>query len=172
MAEVPTPAFAEACARRSASSGKGKADEAMGNASVDHVALVVTDLARSVEFYESIGFAFERHIEFVGPGAEQVTGVGGARLEMAFLGLGAFRLELIEYDPPGAGRPGAANDIGCAHICLRVDDIERAHRELEGRGVRFVSRPHHHPSGVSMVYFADPDGNLLELLEVRADDAG
>jgi catechol 2,3-dioxygenase-like lactoylglutathione lyase family enzyme len=90
---------------------------------------------------------------------------------MAFLTLGGFTLELIEYAPVGKKRIGAINDIGSTHICFRVNDIDRIHAELTVRQLSFIAPPYHHPSGVSMAYFSDPDGNRLELLEVRESDA-
>ena len=101
-----------------------------------------------------------------GPAAALVTGISGARLEMAFLMLGGFRLELIEYTPRGSDDPRAGNDLGSSHICLQVDRIEDVYLRLAARGVSFISTPHHDPSGVSMTYFSDPDGNRLELLEI------
>ena len=137
----------------------------------DHVALTVADLEASAVFYEGLGFAPERRVSFDGPGAERVTGVPGASLRMAFLVLGEFRLELIQFAPPGEQKISALNDLGSAHICLRVNDIERVYSELSARGSQFNSPPYHHPSGVSMTYFGDPDGNILELLEVNGSDA-
>jgi catechol 2,3-dioxygenase-like lactoylglutathione lyase family enzyme len=135
--------------------------------SVHHVALTVSDLESSERFYEALGFSPERRIRFDSPAAARVTGVPGARLHMAFLALGGFRLELIQYSPPGIQEVPAINDLGSAHICFQVDQIDRVYSRLTARGLRFTSSPHHDPSGVSMTYFSDPDGNRLELLEIK-----
>jgi lactoylglutathione lyase len=137
---------------------------------VDHVALTVSDLVISTRFYESLGFSVERHVQFEEPAAEGVTGVADARLRMAFLVFDGLRLELIQFSPKGKRLPPAANDIGSAHICLRVARIADVYADLAARGCEFVSPPYHHPSGVSMTYFADPDGNRLELLEIADGD--
>lgn len=139
---------------------------------VHHVALTVSDLESSERFYEALGFSPERRIRFDSPAAARVTGVSGARLEMAFLTLGGFRLELIEYTPRGRQDVRAANDLGSSHICLQVDGIEGVYSRLTDHGVPFISLPHHDPSGVSMTYFSDPDGNRLELLEIEDGHAG
>jgi predicted enzyme related to lactoylglutathione lyase len=80
-------------------------------------------------------------------------------------------LELIQFSPPGKQETRAGHDLGSAHICLRVQDIEDVYSRLKERGASFTSPPYHHPSGVSMTYFVDPEGNRLELLEVRTPDA-
>ncbi len=139
---------------------------------VDHVAVNVADLEKCTEFYESLGFSVERRLDFDGEGAEQVTGLRGAALSLVFLFLDGFRLELIRYAPGRKRRQQAINDLGRAHICLRVRDIDGVYSRLTERGAVFVAPPYHHPSGVSMTYFADPEGNQLELLEIRGTDGG
>jgi catechol 2,3-dioxygenase-like lactoylglutathione lyase family enzyme len=142
-----------------------------GLVGVNHVALTVAELGSSARFYEELGFELERRLTFDGPGAERVTGVPGARLEMEFLVLGAFRLELIQYSPPGKHAVGDVNDVGSVHICLEVDRIADVYSRLAARGLEFTSPPHRDPSGVWMTYFADPDGNRVELLEIEGADA-
>jgi catechol 2,3-dioxygenase-like lactoylglutathione lyase family enzyme len=139
---------------------------------VHHFALTVSDIESSEQFYEALGFSPERRIKFDSPAAARVTGVSGACLEMAFLTLGDFRLELIEYTPRGRRDARSANDLGSSHICLQVDRIEDVYSRLMAQGVPFVSTPHHDPSGISMTYFSDPDGNRLELIEIMDSHEG
>ena len=134
---------------------------------VDHVALTVADLDVCTRFYQDLGFSLERRLTFEGEGAEHVTGVPHASLRMAFLELAGLRLELVQFTPPGKRESRAGNDLGSAHICLQVHDIESVYSELMERGATFTSPPYHHASGVSMTYFSDPEDNRLELLEVR-----
>ena len=137
---------------------------------VHHIALTVRDLDVSASFYESLGFTLERRLGFDDPGAERVTGVAGANLQMAFLTLDGTRLELIQFEPAGEQQVAEINDLGSAHICLEVSQIGHVYSELAARGTRFISPPYHHPSGVSMAYFGDPDGNRLELLEIEGSN--
>jgi catechol 2,3-dioxygenase-like lactoylglutathione lyase family enzyme len=134
---------------------------------VDHVALTVSDLDVCSRFYEELGFSAERHLDFAGEGAEWLTGVPDAALRMVFLVLDGFRLELIQFTPTGSRPTQAINDPGSGHICIRVRDIDRVYSRLTERGAVFVAPPYHDPSGVSMAYFSDPEGNQLELLEIR-----
>lgn len=58
-------------------------------------------------------------------------------------------------------------------LYFAVDDIERAHADISGRGVAFVQQPelvHRHDSGVEewMAFLDDPDGNTLALMASRS----
>jgi predicted enzyme related to lactoylglutathione lyase len=44
----------------------------------------------------------------------------------------------------------------------KADDVKATHRELAGRGVRFVQEPTEADWGTSAI-FADPDGNQFAL---------
>jgi catechol 2,3-dioxygenase-like lactoylglutathione lyase family enzyme len=80
---------------------------------------------------------------------------------------------LIRYIRP-AGRPARARsgDPGSCHIALRVDDLDAAVECLQGSQARQISR---HPvvlhdpggpwDGVACCYIADPDGNIVELVQ-------
>jgi catechol 2,3-dioxygenase-like lactoylglutathione lyase family enzyme len=56
------------------------------------------------------------------------------------------------------------------HVAFLVDDIEAKKAELESRGVEFYSDVNVVDDGVlagwRWVYFSDPDGNALELVEI------
>ena len=54
-------------------------------------------------------------------------------------------------------------------ICLLVDDVDDAYRNLEERGVKFVTEPKDQPWGVRDATFVDPDGNkfVIESLECK-----
>jgi lactoylglutathione lyase len=60
----------------------------------------------------------------------------------------------------GRGGRGADDML----IVLEVDDVDAKVRELEARGVRFVSQPTDQPTWrLRVAHFRDPDGNLAEI---------
>ena len=75
--------------------------------------------------------------------------------------LGTQRLTVAVHD----GVVGEARDPLRIMVNLSVDDIERAHRQLVGRGVRFVRAPEVEKWGGRVATFADPDGNVVQLMQ-------
>jgi catechol 2,3-dioxygenase-like lactoylglutathione lyase family enzyme len=135
---------------------------------IHHTGMTVSDLERSIEFYELFGYEVKARIEEEGDEVDRGTGVDGAHLDVAILERGPARLELIQYVSPEDGpSPHATNNaVGAAHICLQVDDIDAAVEELSGKGIEFQSEPIYHESGIRWVYCSDPDGITAELLQV------
>jgi glyoxylase I family protein len=70
-------------------------------------------------------------------------------------------IEIIEAG--SAGEASKMNDPGIRHMALTVTDFPAACRKLQEKGVEFLSGPVT-KDGNSVVFFRDPDGNLLHLL--------
>ena len=60
---------------------------------------------------------------------------------------------------------------GWRHLALRVDSLTAAKAELEGRGVTFTEEVKPAGGGGSVLFFQDPEGNLLHLVERTAASA-
>ena len=143
---------------------------------VHHVGLVVTDLDRSIYFSHDVlrlPFANEPTPWFDGSELEKGVGVPGARLRQVSLWVGEHStMELIEYGnrPESSTAPVPNNFLGAAHVCFRVEDVRATKAELESKGVEFYTDVNVVDSGPlagwRWVYFSDPDGLALELVEV------
>jgi len=142
---------------------------------IDHVGLTVADLDRALEFWcGRLGFRLLNRVTETGPDIASLIGESSVELEIADLDSGDGRIiELIRYTSP-EGRPVQArsSDPGSAHIALRVDDIDGALERIHGSQGRQISRRPvvlHDPGGawdgVTCCYIADPDGNILELIQ-------
>ena len=59
---------------------------------------------------------------------------------------------------------------GWRHLALRVDSLAAAKAELEQRGLKFTEEIKPAGGGGSVLFFQDPEGNLLHLVE-RAPDS-
>jgi catechol 2,3-dioxygenase-like lactoylglutathione lyase family enzyme len=140
--------------------------------SANHVGLTVTDLGRSVDFYRDLlGFevAYERG-EVTAEYMPRLVGIPGARLKIVGLDGPGLHVDLVEYiEPKGGASAGSTSDVGNLHIGFTVDDLWAAYRHLSAAGVRFKSEPVSPTTGPNKggwaVYFVDPDGVTLEMIQ-------
>ena len=75
---------------------------------------------------------------------------------------GEMRLNLGLHDAV----QGPANDPYRIMINLGVEDIHAEHRRLASKGVEFLRPPEQESWGGWVATFKDPDGNLLQLLQI------
>lgn len=139
-----------------------------------HVGITVKDLDASIRFYHDVlglEFSNEPSPWFDGEELGRGVGVPGAALRQVSLILGDSTLELLEYSAPPSRttKPLESNSIGASHIAFLVDDIRAKRAELESKGIAFYSDVNVVDEGVlagwRWVYFEDPDGYPLELVE-------
>lgn len=138
---------------------------------IQHPGLVVSDLDASLAFYREM---FGVEPDFVerseGPGVDGATGLQGAVVRWAFVSLGSSKFELLEYETPrGSDNVIRSCDVGCAHVCLEVEDIHKAYEELTAKGVEFRTEPTRLDDplpGYWMCHFVDPDGIPMELFQL------
>ena len=140
-----------------------------------HVGITVKDLDASIRFYHDVlglEFSNEPSPWFEGDELEKGVGVPGAALRQVSLLLGDTTLELLEYKSPPSetSAPLKSQSDGASHVAFQVDDIHATKAELEAKGVTFYSDVNVVDEGVlagwRWVYFEDPDGYPLELVEV------
>jgi len=71
-------------------------------------------------------------------------------------------IEIIESTGPAAS--SGLKDAGLRHLALTVTDFDGAYQRLKDGGVSFISEPDRR-GGNAVVFFRDPDGNILHLLQ-------
>ena len=148
--------------------------------SIDHVNLVVEDLDAMANFYEKLlGLKVSKRVTISGEWIDHIVGLAGVKADVVYLDLQAGpRVELIRYhspaSPPRSVQP--ANAFGIRHIAFRVGEIDPLVERLTAAGVKFFSPVQSVPdSQVSyaggvrkrLVYFRDPEGNVLEFCEYK-----
>ena len=138
--------------------------------SLEHVALSVADLERSIAFYRDvIGLEVVRIIECPPEmGLGDITGMPGCRARIAHLQSGGAMLELFEYqDPRGRPLPPERRqaDHGLIHLGFTSLDVRAEYSRLRKMGVTFFGEPLEFRPDVWIVYFYGPDGEVCELRE-------
>jgi len=106
---------------------------------IPHITIGVSDLKNSVHFYQDI-LGLEKIGEWPTYAIFDIAGV------------------TIGLEPKAK-----------LEICLLVDDVDKAHRDLRDKGVKFVTEPKDQPWGGRTATFVDPDGNkfVIESFQCR-----
>lgn len=141
--------------------------------SFSHVGITVSDFGRSAAFYaDTFGCTLLGAVDIPAPRLSAFYGINGsgATGRMGWLRLpdGAI-LELFAFTPSESRGPFAWNRGGVTHVALNVDSAARWHQHLTSRGVECLSEPERMPMGQRVFFAADPDGNVLELIDSGVD---
>ena len=116
-------------------------------ADLDHIVISVADIQRAVTFYRDVvGFKIGRSDE---------------AFRFAQFDFGSVSLRLV-------GESEADKNLGRARnfaVGFAVADVQAAHDDWVSRGVNFQMPPTRQPWGAVMARFADPEGNILYLVQ-------
>ena len=141
---------------------------------LDHVSVTVSDMERSLAFYcDMLGLKeIERH-HLEGETISKMAGKPGVIMEVVRLEAPetpGVLLDLQQYvAPEGKVSDAQLGDVAHSHLCFGVPDVWAAYRDLKAKGVEFVSGPVSFDlewGVVYVVFFKDPDGYILELMQV------
>ena len=152
---------------------------------VQHTGFVTKNIDKLYEFYTKlpgVRVIVDMYVldDYV---IEDLSGYKNAKTKMFWIQIGkdkkmpqedlnTARVEFIEYlDPVGKDFDLENNSAGNAHISIYTDSIEEDYERLSKEGIEFSCKPIEIESegnamnGVKVVYFKDPDGRTVELME-------
>ena len=118
-----------------------------------HTCYRITDPARSVAFYEALGFEKRRELPIRDEAVNIFLGVPGheqPELELTYnFGVDSYEL-----------------GTGYGHVAVTVEDIEGALAQLAEQGIEPEKPPYRVREGGSLIAFVrDPDSYRVELIE-------
>ena len=140
-----------------------------------HVNLIAQDWKRLAAFYDTVfgcvPVPSERNLS--GRWLDEVTGIENAHIQGIHLRLPGYEdengptLEIFQYNHFKPVVETAVNRPGFAHIAFAVDNVEVAQNtviEAGGGAVgKRVSVEIPDAGAITLVYAADPEGNIIEL---------
>jgi catechol 2,3-dioxygenase-like lactoylglutathione lyase family enzyme len=137
---------------------------------MDHVGIVVRDLAAAIEFFVELGLELQGEAQVEGGSVDRVVGLDGVRADIAMLQTpdGHSRIELARFESPPspAGDPGApANTPGIRHVTFAVTDIDAVVARLRARGAELVGDLERYGDSYRLCYVRGPEGIIVELAE-------
>ncbi len=142
----------------------------MSTQRMDHVGVVVEDLAAAIEFFVELGLELQGEATVEGRWVDRVVGLEGVRAEIAMLQTpdGHGRLELTKFHAPpaqGGSRHAPANTLGLRHVAFAVEDLDAVVAGLRARGAELVGEVVRYEDSYRLCYVRGPEGILVELAE-------
>jgi catechol 2,3-dioxygenase-like lactoylglutathione lyase family enzyme len=137
---------------------------------MDHVGVVVDDLAAATEFFVELGLELQGDGAVEGSWVDRVVGLEGVQVDFAMMQTpdGHGRLELIKFQSPstqGDNRYAPANTAGIRHLAFVVEDIDAVVARLRVRGAELVGELERYEDIYRLCYVRGPEGIIIELAE-------
>jgi catechol 2,3-dioxygenase-like lactoylglutathione lyase family enzyme len=138
---------------------------------MEHVGIVVDDLAAAVEFFVALGLELDGETSVEGEVVDRMTGLEGVRSDLAFLQTpdGHGKVEVVQYRSPareaGDPPPPRPNTPGLNHLLFAVDDVDATLARLEPHGAELVGEVIDYGTSYRLVYLRGPGGMIVELAE-------
>ena len=127
---------------------------------IDHVMISVPNYQETLQWYQD---KFDATIE------KEWTVDELPDLQLAYLNVSGFRIEVVETTQPRSGMPDmsdfgeALRTTGVGHICFLVDSVDAAISELNQKGVpTFVEAADYPNIGVRVGFVKDNNCNVIE----------
>jgi len=130
----------------------------------DHLGIRVTDKARSLAFYATLGFEIDHESDF--DAVVIIKNAVGVELNLIVNGVDRGGGKNILMDVP-------EKHPGLTHVAFRVTDINRTIAVLKETGTAITQGPVTFGDGHVSVFVRDPDRNVIELrARLNPDAAG
>jgi catechol 2,3-dioxygenase-like lactoylglutathione lyase family enzyme len=137
---------------------------------MEHVGIVVDDLAAATAFFAELGLELQGEASVDGGWVDRVVGLEGVRAEIAMMETpdGHGRVELAKFHAPSGpdgDRQAPANTPGIRHLSFSVDDIDAAVAGLRAHGAELVGEVERYRDIYRLCYVRGPEGIIVELAE-------
>ena len=137
---------------------------------IDHVGIIVDDLADVKTFFIEFGLKELGETEVKGEWVEKIIGLSNVKETVAMLATpeGETMIELVKFHSPadknGIQYPGS-NTLGIRHIAFAVEDIEAIVADVKKKGAVLIGEIQNYKNMYKLCYIRGPEGIILELAE-------
>jgi catechol 2,3-dioxygenase-like lactoylglutathione lyase family enzyme len=137
---------------------------------MDHLGIVVDDLAAATEFFAELGLERVGEGDVEGSWVDRVVGLEDVHAELAMMQTpdGNARVELVKFHSPpsqGGDENAPANAPGLRHVAFAVQDVRGMIDRLRTGGYELVGELERYRDSYLLCYVRGPEGIIVELAE-------
>ncbi|WP_327141533.1 VOC family protein [Nocardia sp. NBC_01327] len=137
---------------------------------MDHVGIVVEDLAAAIAFFVELGLEVEGEAAVGGQWADDLLGLDGVRADIAVVRTpdGHGRVELSTFHSPvttSTAPKAPVNTPGIPRLTFVVDDVDTVFDRLRAHGAELVGTIARYEDIYRYCYVRGPAGIIIGLVE-------
>ena len=138
---------------------------------LDHVSVVVDDLAAAIAFFTALGMTIEGEMPIEGPWVDRVNGLDQVQVDIVMMRTpdGHGRLELTKFRHPTlvAIEPAIAppNTLGLRSVMFAVDSVDDTAARLRAHGAELIGEVAQYEDIYRLCYLRGPAGIIVALAE-------
>ena len=138
---------------------------------LDHISVVVDDLAAAIAFFTALGMTIEGEAPVEGPWVDRVNALENVRVDIVMMKTpdGHGRLELTKFRNPGLVEvePAIAppNALGLRSVMFAVDSLDDTLARLRANGAELVGEVVQYEDNYRLCYVRGPAGIIVSLAE-------
>jgi catechol 2,3-dioxygenase-like lactoylglutathione lyase family enzyme len=138
---------------------------------MDHVSVVVDDLAAATAFFIALGMTVDGQMPVEGPWVDRVNGIDDVRVDIVMMRTpdGHGRLELTKFRNPKlvALEPAIAppNALGLRSVMFAVENVDDTVARLRGNGAELIGEVVQYEDTYRLCYMRGPAGIIVALAE-------
>jgi len=138
---------------------------------LDHVSVVVEDLAPAIDFFTALGMTIEGRMPIEGPWVDRINGIEGIQVDIVMMRTpdGHGRLELTKFRNPKLVdiKPAIAppNALGLRSVMFTVDSVDDTVARLHAKGGELIGEVVQYEDKYRLCYMRGPAGIIVSLAE-------
>ena len=138
---------------------------------LDHISVVVVDLAAAIAFFTTLGMTPEGEMLVEGPWVDRVNGLESVQVDIVMMRTpdGQGRLELTKFRNPKLVEiePAIAppNTLGLRSVMFAVESVDDTVARLRANGAELVGEVAQYEDKYRICYMRGPAGIIVALAE-------
>jgi catechol 2,3-dioxygenase-like lactoylglutathione lyase family enzyme len=138
---------------------------------LDHVGVVVENLAAAITFFTALGMTIEGKAQVEGPWVDRVNGIEGVQVDIVMMRTpdGHGRLELTKFRNPKLVEiePAIAppNALGLRSVMFAVESVDDTVARLRAIGAELIGEVAQYKDQYRLCYMRGPAGIIVALAE-------